>query len=375
MDPSPKLTLIVPVYKTEPYLRRCVDSILRQTLTDFELILVDDGSPDRCPAICDDYGKADTRVRVVHQENGGLGFVRKVGVSLARGEYLGFVDSDDWIQPEMYDTLCRTATDNACDVVICDWTCHYAATHTAAAFTESHTLKPNHLYERSEIETRLLAKVLLEELHGYSWNRLYRRDLLTQCNLDKGVGLTNMQDWVLNCEYFKKTRRLMYINQRLYHYAIHSGNALQGCHKDYLALILKLHEFRLAYLREYNMDRMPEMIRACMHRFMDMAIFGAFQYEFLFTHTSLQEKLQRISAVVNHAEVRRALAADHASAAGLGMLGKAQRCLFRVRSPLLIYGFAESVDLARRVKRKLRERLARHHPMEQPAPRVESPCL
>ncbi|MDR2409141.1 MAG: glycosyltransferase, partial [Bacteroidales bacterium] len=90
------LSIIVPVYKVEPYLRRCIDSILAQTFTDFECILIDDGSPDGCPAICDEYAEKDKRIMVIHQENEGVSAARNAGLDIAKGEWIGFVDSDDW---------------------------------------------------------------------------------------------------------------------------------------------------------------------------------------------------------------------------------------------------------------------------------------
>ena len=104
-----KLSIIVPVYKVEPYLRRCVDSILEQTFTDFELILVDDGSPDGCPAICDEYAQLDSRVIVIHKPNGGISDARNAGLDIARGNYIGFVDGDDYIDPAMYQHLLERA--------------------------------------------------------------------------------------------------------------------------------------------------------------------------------------------------------------------------------------------------------------------------
>ena len=100
----PQITVIVPVYKVEPYLHRCVDSILAQTFTDFELILVDDGSPDNCGAICDEYAAKDSRVRVIHQANGGLSAARNAALSIATGKYAAFVDSDDEIVPHHLET-------------------------------------------------------------------------------------------------------------------------------------------------------------------------------------------------------------------------------------------------------------------------------
>lgn len=104
-----KLSIIVPIYKVEQYLRRCVDSILAQTFTDFELILVDDGSPDNCPAICDEYAEKDPRIVVIHKENGGLSDARNAGLDIAKGDYIGFVDSDDFIHPQMYEMLIESA--------------------------------------------------------------------------------------------------------------------------------------------------------------------------------------------------------------------------------------------------------------------------
>lgn len=112
-----ELSIIVPVYNVEPYLRRCIDSILSQTFVDFELILVDDGSPDECPAICDEYAKKDSRVKVVHKKNGGISDARNVGLDNAVGRYIGFVDSDDWIDKDMYETLMSMAVKHQADIV------------------------------------------------------------------------------------------------------------------------------------------------------------------------------------------------------------------------------------------------------------------
>ena len=101
----PRLSVIVPVYNVETFLPACIDSILSQTFRDLELILIDDGSPDACGRICDKYAEKDTRVRVIHQENRGVSAARNAGLQIASGEYIGFVDPDDWITPEMYAML------------------------------------------------------------------------------------------------------------------------------------------------------------------------------------------------------------------------------------------------------------------------------
>ena len=94
-----QFSVIVPIFKVEDYIERCIDSILAQTFTDFEVILVDDGSPDRCPQICDEYEKKDQRIRVIHKPNGGLVSARNAGIFAAKGDYITYVDGDDWIKP------------------------------------------------------------------------------------------------------------------------------------------------------------------------------------------------------------------------------------------------------------------------------------
>ena len=119
MPKSPTLSIVVPVYKVEKYLAECLDSILASSFSDFEILLVDDGSPDQCPAICDEYAKKDTRIKVVHKENGGLSSARNAGLTIATGKYVGFVDSDDRILPEMYAHMIASLEQESADIVCC----------------------------------------------------------------------------------------------------------------------------------------------------------------------------------------------------------------------------------------------------------------
>ena len=116
---NPSISIIVPVYKVEKYLNRCLDSIIAQTFTDWEGILIDDGSPDNCGKICDDYAKKDERFVVVHQENAGVSAARNVGLDIAKGDYIGYVDGDDWIENTMFEYLYNKAIYNNIDVVTC----------------------------------------------------------------------------------------------------------------------------------------------------------------------------------------------------------------------------------------------------------------
>jgi len=115
---QPKVSIVVPIYNVEPYLRECVDSLLAQTLEDIEILLVDDGSPDRCGEIADEYARRDSRITAIHQKNAGLGPARNTGIAHATGEYVGFVDSDDWVKPMMFERLYAAALQYRADIVV-----------------------------------------------------------------------------------------------------------------------------------------------------------------------------------------------------------------------------------------------------------------
>lgn len=119
----PEISIIVPIYNVEKYLKRCIDSILSQTFPDFELILVDDGSPDKCPIICDEYARKDSRIRVIHKENGGVSEARNAGLEVAVGNYFGFVDSDDFIHPQMYELLYTASIMYNAGITQCEFFC------------------------------------------------------------------------------------------------------------------------------------------------------------------------------------------------------------------------------------------------------------
>ena len=121
MNKNVKISIIVPVYKVEKYLDKCVNSIVGQTYKNLEIILVDDGSPDNCPAMCDEWAQKDSRIKVIHKKNGGLSSARNAGLDACTGDYIGFVDSDDWIEPDMYEYLLNIGMKNNADVSRCEF--------------------------------------------------------------------------------------------------------------------------------------------------------------------------------------------------------------------------------------------------------------
>ncbi len=167
------ISVIIPVYLVEPYLARCVDSVLNQTHGDMEVLLIDDGSPDNCGRICDDYARRDQRVHVFHRENKGLSASRNVGLDYAKGDYIAFVDSDDWIEPEMIETLYRKAVETGVDVVACGVCGEY----------QTGTIRKQFRFQGGDA----LVGLIRGELGECVWNKLWKSDCFSKIRFPEGM--------------------------------------------------------------------------------------------------------------------------------------------------------------------------------------------
>ena len=213
------ISVIVPVYKVEPYLRRCVDSILRQSYVNLEIILVDDGSPDGCGGICDAYAAQDSRVRVIHQENGGLAAARNAGIDVARGRYLGFVDSDDWIETSMYAELYRAIQENNADMSLCDFG---LISENGKALPQSPNLhretvgRKEILRRLAEYDVRLVV----------AWNKLYKKSLFDAIRYP--LGKIHEDEFVIH-ELLSRCSLVSVIPGRLYNYVQTQNSIMNSC--------------------------------------------------------------------------------------------------------------------------------------------------
>ncbi len=166
---QPLVSIIVPVYDVEAFLPKCVESILAQTYTNWELFLVDDGSPDRCPALCDEYAAADSRITALHKENGGQGTARNMALDVCRGDYIAFVDSDDWIKPTMLQTMMEALLTNEADMALCG-----AAFENGIYTVEQPPFAQPVLMTAEEL---LTAYVTTNTILSVMWNKIYKRSL------------------------------------------------------------------------------------------------------------------------------------------------------------------------------------------------------
>lgn len=175
-----KVSIIVPVYKVEKYLKKCVDSIINQTLKNIEIILVDDGSPDSCGLICDDYAKSDSRIKVIHKPNGGLSDARNAGLEVAQGEYISFVDSDDYIDPRMIELLYGCCEKNGTDIAGCD---------LAYVYENSNRVDYNSNDQERVMSSDEFFSLMLDVnkyLRTGVWNKIYKRALFDTVRFPKG---------------------------------------------------------------------------------------------------------------------------------------------------------------------------------------------
>ena len=204
----PKLSISVPVYNTEKYLRKCLDSLLRQTLKDIEIVLVDDGSTDGSGEICDEYSLIDSRIKVIHKKNGGLSSARQVGLDNSVGEYYTVCDSDDWVEDEMYEVLYNKAKSEDYDMVVCDILTEYND-------GSSRVLKNN--FSNYE-QTSLINDLMFRNILSNTFCRIYKRCLFQKYDIEYEPGINQGEDFLLLMKQFQHPMKITYVPSPLYHY-------------------------------------------------------------------------------------------------------------------------------------------------------------
>ncbi len=226
------ISIIVPVYKVEPYLRQCVDSILNQTYRDIEVLIIDDGSPDRCGEICDEYVENDKRVRVFHTQNKGLSTARNLGLREAKGEYIGFVDSDDWIEPDMYEVLLRRIEETGADISVCNFWVEETGKRKASDYSRA-------IY----VDKESLRALVDGRLSNYVWNKLYRNTIFQTIVFPCGK---NHEDIASMHLIINRAKSVAVLSATKYHYRIRN----ESITKTYTAS--NLVAYADAYLLQYR---------------------------------------------------------------------------------------------------------------------------
>ena len=240
------ISIIVPVYKVEKYLEKCVKSILKQTYTNLEIILVDDGSPDKCGQLCDELAKVDNRIKVYHKENGGLSDARNYGVERANGEYIGFVDSDDYIHESMYEKLYEAIKKSGTLIVECGLTRVY-----------KNTLRPH--YEGEDyfliLDKQGYLKEYLENrrLYGSAWCKLIHKDLAKKIKFPIGK---IYEDAFYTLELLNNVEKYTLISGNYYYYYIRENSIttrpFSSKDMDYIEIMEKIRDYTLSNFPIYK---------------------------------------------------------------------------------------------------------------------------
>lgn len=213
-----KLSVIIPVYRTENTLDRCVESVLRQHVPEMEIILVDDGSPDKCPQMCDEWAQKDERIHVIHKQNGGLSDARNAALDIAKGDFITFVDSDDWISPDTYAPLLDMMSDN--DIL---------------EYSIANRLQLQECTYQDVNEYWLKAQAYT---HTYAWNKIYRSQLFDEVRFPKGRIFEDVYTLPL---LLRKARKVSTTARGFYHYTVNDKGITATAGGEELAQLLEAH--------------------------------------------------------------------------------------------------------------------------------------
>ena len=262
----PQLSVIIPVYNAEKFINNCVDSILNQTFSDLEVVLVDDGSPDLSGAICDGYAEKDKRVKVIHQKNAGVSAARNAGLDLASGKYVTFVDSDDFVEPQMYEKMISVAGEYDCDVVMCD--CLKVFPDRNEVYT--HDIRPGY-YNKEQLENEYYPHLLIMENVEYpptisNWLLLFKKNLNSGKSIPRYIeGVRFSEDLLFGAQLLYAADSFYYMKgECFYHYCMNPESATHSFKSDkwndYKKLIKEIRR-SFASCAEHDFEKQIDLVQ------------------------------------------------------------------------------------------------------------------
>lgn len=287
----PSVSIIVPVYGVEKYLDRCVESLVKQTLTNIEIILVDDGSPDNCPRMCDDWAHRDSRIKVIHKPNAGQGFARNSGIEIATGEYIAFVDSDDYVEPDTYATLYAEASNNGYDGVFNG----FSYFHPDGSKEERGIV--DDIYLSPDAVSNYIANLLCDvDTVISAWAGIYRTSII----IDNGIRFVSerkfvSEDLLFNIDFAVKASRLRSLPRAFYNYCYNGNSFSQIFKKQKIKNMFRLFETIRERLESNNLAS----INHCASRFFLDNMVGMIKC-FMISNLSESEKYNLACEVCNY---------------------------------------------------------------------------
>lgn len=245
---KPLISVIVPVYNVEQYLQRCLESIVNQTYSNLEIILVEDGSPDQCAIICDNWKEKDPRIKVIHQKNKGVSVARNVGVASAKGNLIGFVDADDMIHPLMYEEMMNHLVSQKCDLVMCG----YTSFNDTTDYSQDINIYSKMVFERNEAIRYSFAKKEISKVNFINvvWSLLISADIAKSVEFD--YSLTNGEDTKYAFDVLMKTKKVGFIDASLYYYYRNENGAVASLNST--KQVERIKVFRKIFLTASKID-------------------------------------------------------------------------------------------------------------------------
>lgn len=298
---SPAISVIIPVYKCEKYLVQCIESVLNQTFQDFELILVDDGSPDFSPQICDEYKKKDNRIQVIHKENGGVSSARNEGIKVSRGEYITFIDSDDYVDAEMFEYLYKKAKEYLTDIVV-------SGLVMDKWKNDEITEKTIYKIQNSKVYT---SKELLEEwgqrfpsicMCG-PWCKLYRGEIIRNNKILFDTSLNCGEDTYFNLDVLAGAKKIYFCEEIFYHYRRDNADSLfSRFHKD----TYEIHTTVYGKMRELMIALRcsKKAINQFENQYFRMLIGGVHEYFRFYDFNTQQERLHLVEKIALNESIK-----------------------------------------------------------------------
>lgn len=295
---TPDVSVIVPVYKVEKYLHRCIDSLVNQTYGNIEIILVDDGSPDGCAGMCDERALSDTRITVVHQQNCGLSSARNTGSDIAAGEYVIFLDSDDWSEPQLVETLFERVRISTCDAGVCGYYTDYKSLNVTRKLLVCD--REEHISESNISDA--IFKLLTDGGFDVVWNKIYRRAFLAENGLRFITDAMPMEDFLFNCGVFSKLRGFALVPGAWHHYIRQDGGTLVS---KYDPRLYEKTKEKCARLKDLFLKRemWDERYKAGFARCYISAMFACVPNLYRGTEVPFSEKLSVFRAMCDDAEL------------------------------------------------------------------------
>ncbi|HWK24487.1 MAG TPA: glycosyltransferase [Ureibacillus sp.] len=260
---APLISVIIPIYNVEKYLNRCIDSVINQTYENLEIILINDGSPDLCGKICDEYSKTDQRIKVIHKENGGVSSARNVGLKAAKGDYIAFVDPDDYVTRNMFEKLNHYREESQADIVSC---CALVENDEGVIKNSFFKITNDSIVvDKQRAIIQLVWNNYLAESDRYidigvPWGKLYRKSMLTDNNIEFKESLRRQQDNIFNLYAFHNANKIVYIDDPLYNYNYTNiSNVFSKYVRDIDVLFTELTNETNHFLKEYGWFRNNEI--------------------------------------------------------------------------------------------------------------------